>query len=79
MKKSTQWDIIGIFALILSLVGMFSFFFGQFHLTRYELTVETVLFAMGNPIMIALFIGFCFLSFAFGFYESKKDDQKKLT
>jgi len=70
MKKSVQWDIVGIFALILGLIGTFSFFFlTRIELTRYEFTIDTILVAVRNPVLIALFFAFSLLSFAFGFYE----------
>jgi len=77
MKKSVQWDIVGIFALILGLIGTFSFFFfGNIELTRNEFTINMVIVGLGNPVLIALFFAFCLLSFAFGFYEGIQE--KKL-
>ncbi len=75
MKKSVQLDLVGIFALIMGLVGTFSFFFADnIELTRGEFTIDTILVAVGNPVLIALFFAFSLLSFAFGFYESKKEE-----
>ena len=76
MKKSMQWDIVGIFALILGLTGIIGLSMGDFNLIPGKLTLDTFLFALTNPFLIVICIAFSFLCFALGFFEGKKEEQK---
>ncbi len=79
MKESTQWNFIGIFALMLGLIGTFSFFFfGNLELIRQEFTINAVIAALGNPVLIAFLLTFGLLSFGLANIENKKGEQRNL-
>jgi polyferredoxin len=65
MKKSMQWDIVGVFSLIMLLVSWFS---GS---TSYGF------YALGSPILMVIFLCFTFMSFGFGFLESRRENPIK--
>ena len=67
MKRSTQWDIVGVFALVMSFVSFYIFMFGK---------SDFPLIGLGHPLLIVVFLGFGFMCFAFGFYEGKKEEEK---
>lgn len=68
MKRSTQWDIVGVFALVMSFVSFYIFMFGK----------GSLLIGLGNPLLMVVFLLFSFMSFAFGFYEGKKEEKKRV-
>ncbi len=80
MKKSIQWNLIGIFALMLGLIGSFSFFFfGNLELLRQEFTINAVIAPLGNPVLIAFLLTFGLLSFGLADIENKNEEQRNLT
>ena len=73
LKKSTQWDIVGVFALVMTFVSFFILMFGSGPLTG----VNKLLFGLGNPLLIVVFLLFSFMSFIFGYLEGKKEEPKQ--
>ena len=71
LKKSTQWDLVGIFAFVLTFVSFFILMFSA-KLTEYNL-----LLGLGNPLLTVVFLLFTFMCFIFGFLEGKKEEPKQ--
>ena len=80
MKEAIQLKIIGIFALMLGSIGVFSFFFfGNLEVLRQEFTINTIIVPMGNPVLIAFLLTFGLLSFGLADIENKNEEQRNLT
>lgn len=71
LKKSTQWDLVCIFALFMTFVSFFIFMFGSDPLFR----VNLLLIGLGNLLLIVIFLLFSFMSFVFAYLEGKREDQ----
>ena len=67
MKRSTQWDIVGVFALVMSFVSFYFFRFGK---------ADSPFIGLGHPLLMVVFLLFSFMSFIFGYLEGKKEEVK---
>ena len=71
MKRSTQWDIVGVIALIIGLSAWVSIFY-----TRGLFNLGGTLIWFGNPFVIGFAVLFGFMCFIFGFFEGNKEKQR---
>ena len=71
LKKSTQWDIVGVFALMLGLGIAISLFGGYFPIQFRDTPSDFILWL----IVSGLAIMFSFMGFVFGFLEGRKEEQ----
>ena len=71
MKKSTQWDIVGVFGLILGL-GIVISLFGEYLPIRFRDTLSDVILWL---VVSGIAIIFGFMGFIFGYLEGKKEEQ----
>jgi len=72
LKKSTQWDIIGIVALTIGLGAWISIFQGGGFFKIGNVNVW-----ISNPFLIVFAVVFSFMCFSFGFFEGKKEEQRQ--
>ena len=70
MKKSTQWDLVGVFALVLTFVSFFVLMFSA------KLTEYNILLGLGNPLLTVVFLLFSIMSFIFAYLEGKKEESR---
>ena len=75
LKKSTQWDIVGVFALTLGLGIVISLFGGYFPIQFYDSPSDVILWLIVSGIAIL----FSLMGFIFGFLEDKKEEQRQST
>ena len=75
VKKSTQWDIVGVLALVMALTSLtfLSVTGGYFAVGSWASDPSKVTPMM--QILIGFFFAFSFLSFALGYSEGKKTAQ----
>ena len=67
LKRSTQWDVVGISAAVLTLVSFFVFMFGgPLH------GVNLLLLSFGNPLLMVFYLLISLMSFIYGYVESEK-------
>ena len=67
LKRSTQWDVIGISAALLTFVSFFVFMFGgPLH------GVNLLLLSFGNPFLMVFYLLISLISFIYGYIESEK-------
>lgn len=71
MKKSVQWDIVGVFAFILG-IGIAISLFGKYLPIRFRDTPSDYILW---SIMSGIAILFSFMCFIFGYLESKKQEK----
>ena len=71
MKKSTQWDLVGVFGLILGL-GIVISLFGEYLPIRFRDTLaDAVLWLVVSGIAFI----FGFMGFVFGYLEGRKEEE----
>ena len=69
LKTSTQWDIVGISAALLTFVSFFVFMFcGPLQ------GVNLLLLGFGNPLLMVFYLLFSFVSFIYGYLHSEKSE-----
>jgi len=67
LKRSTQWDVVGISAAVLTFVSFFVFMFGgPLH------GVNLLLLSFGNPFLMVFYLLISLVSFIYGYVESEK-------
>ena len=67
LKRSTQWDVVGISAAVLTFLSFYVFMFGgPLH------GVNLLLFSFGNPFLMVFYFLICLVSFIYGYIESEK-------
>lgn len=71
LKKSIQWDIVGVFALVMAFVSFFALMFSSTSVIRNNM----LLLGLSNPLLTVVFVLFAFMSFIFGYFESKKAEE----
>lgn len=71
LKKSTQWDIVGVFALTLGL-GITISLFGEYLPIRYRDTLSDVILWL---IVSGISILFSIMGFIFGYLEGRKEEK----
>ena len=54
LKRSMQWDIVGIFALVMSFVSFYFYRFGK---------ADSPFIGLGHPLLMVVFLGFGFMCF----------------
>lgn len=69
MKRSTQWDVVGISAAVLTFVSFFVFMFGG-PLQGTNL----LLLGFGNPLLMVFYLMISLMSFIYGYLENKKTE-----
>ena len=66
LKKSTQWDIVGISAVVMAFVSFLVFMFcGPLH------GANLMLSGFGNPLLMVFYLLVSFISFIYGNLESE--------
>lgn len=70
LKRSTQWDIVGVFAITLGL-GIAISLFGEYLPIQYRDTPSDVILWL---IVSGISILFSIMGFIFGFLEGKKEE-----
>lgn len=69
LKISTQWDLVGISAALLTFVSFFVFMYcGPLQ------GVNLLLLGFGNPLLMVFYLLFSFMSFIYGYLGSEKDE-----
>lgn len=69
LKISTQWNLVGIFAALLTFVSFFIFmYWGPLQGGNF------LLLGFGNPLLMVFYLLFSFMSFIYGNLESEKDE-----
>jgi len=67
LKRSTQWDVVGISAALLTFVSFCVLMFGgPLH------GVNLLLLSFGNPFLMVFYLLISLLSFIYGYIESEK-------
>jgi len=74
MKKSTQWDLSGIFALFMGFSMLMAFIYGGLTSSAGR-KVSMFINLYGNPFVGVFAIAFSFMCFIFGFLEGKKEQR----
>jgi len=69
IKRSTQWDLIGLAALTLAFISFYSF-------TIQPPPTDKIIKALGNPFLMAFFFLFTFMCFLFGYLETRKQPKQ---
>jgi len=67
LKRSTQWDVVGISAAVLTFISFFVFMFGG-----PLRGVNILLFSFGNPFLMVFYLLISLVSFIYGYLESEK-------
>lgn len=68
LKKSTQWDLLGISASLLTFISFFIFIYcGPLQ------GVNLLFLGFGNPPLMVFYLLFSFMSFIYGYLENNKD------
>ena len=66
LKISTQWDLVGISAVVMAFVSFFVFMFcGPLQ------GANLLLLGFGNPLLMVFYLLFSFMSFIYGYLESE--------
>lgn len=73
LKRSTQWDIVGVFALMLGLGIMVCLFGGYFPKQFYDHPSDIILWLFVSGIAIL----FSVMGFIFGFLEGRKEAPRR--
>ena len=73
LKKSTQWDVFGVFALMLGLGTVICLFGGYFPKQWYSNPSSLILWLIVSGIAVL----FSAIGFIFGFLEGKKEEQRE--
>jgi len=69
LKISTQWDLVGISAALLTFVSFYVFMYcGPLH------GGNLLLSGFGNPLLMVFYLLFSFMSLIYGYLESDKDE-----
>jgi hypothetical protein len=71
VKRSTQWDIVGVIALIIALTAFVSDFTNE-----GLFNIGGTLMLFGNPFVIGFAVLFSFMCFIFGFFEGNREKQQ---
>jgi hypothetical protein len=74
LKKSGQWDIEGVFALILGLGTAISLFSKYLPIQFRDTPSDFILWLIASGIAIL----FSVMGFTFGFLEGKKEEQRQI-
>lgn len=68
LKISTQWDLVGISAVLLTFASFFVFMYcGPLR------GVNLLLSGFGHPLLMVFYLLFSFTSFIYGYLEGKKE------
>ena len=73
LKRSTQWDIVGVFGLILGLGIVISLFGEYFPIQFRDTPSDYILWVVVSGIAFM----FSLMGFIFGFMEGKKEEQRR--
>lgn len=69
LKISTQWDLVGISAALLTFVSFYVFMYcGPLQ------GGNLLLSGFGNPLLMVFYLLFSFISFIYGYLKSEKDE-----
>jgi len=71
MKRSTQWDFLGVFGLILGLVIVISLFGEYMPIQLRDTPSDYILWVVVSGIAFM----FCLMGFIFGYLEGKKEPE----
>ena len=72
MKRSTQWDIVGVFGLVLGLGIMISLFYEYMPLRFRDTPSDYIMWSIVSGISIL----FGIVTFIFGYLEAKKEEAR---
>jgi len=76
LKKSTQWDLVGVFALLLGFSMLMAFIYSGMAYSAGK-RVDIFIEVYGNPFVAVFATAFSFMSFIFGHLEGKKEEQRQ--
>jgi len=69
LKISTQWDLVGISAALLTFVSFYVFMYcGPLQ------GGNLLLSGFGNPLLMVFYLLFSFMSFIYGYLKTEKDE-----
>ncbi len=69
LKRSTQWDLVGISAALLTFVSFFVCMY--YHPLK---GANLWLLGIGNPLLMVFYLLFTLMSFISGYFESREEE-----
>jgi hypothetical protein len=73
LKKSTQWDVVGLFSAMMTFIYFLITIIGG-PLQR----ANPFLLGLANPPLMIIYLLFSYMAFIYGYLESKKEQRVEL-